>query len=737
MSRKPKHPRKKPPPYYRQRFLCSAGEWRFCQKLEQAVGDRFVVMMQVSVAALVRVPAEAWERHGVHVAPLRFDFVLVERGTSFAAAAIELDDKTHLLPERRRRDAFLNETCELAGLPLIRVKTAQRYSVAELRETEFAPTPLVNAILAVLEERLDAASTMAESGLAQNPESAEWALVLTADRLLDGRPFDLPEYFGPEVEDSAVRLLRGHGEIARDPREVLATLLARELPDWEIWSYRRLTRTDNLVDDGPWGTLMRSRALIDIGVLNTAERNLRQLTTQHKRFGPGWDAYESLRSRTFPADPWATEMVELRMRRMRTLRDIGGTPLELEVDRAAGMVLEERYAAARGVLRQAIDVAGPDAKLGRDLLARCSAQLGDLSAATSEYLSACEVLPPDTDHPLVAEFLAFLEAPRPRARQLDKEEVGFALERLHKRFPHDPAVSLSQVRALATDDDGPELTLGFASNRLRALRQRVGDRPLDSLRPGAALAWANFLLQIAPESAEQLVREELVRTPGDLELWLMLAECIRANGRTEEALDVYKRLVEMSDDSQAHLSLAWMLSDHGAPPAEVQRHLDASISKGRTASPRTILIQLRALAQSADDGIGSTIAGLTKLWQKRREIQSEVPVSDLGMAYASALISRSTRADEQQLHNVVDELLAESADAYERDTLRGLGALATVVADEVAETSRRRKTARKARKALEAQEVPETGSAATTGSESGDVQNDEEPEREPTASGRE
>ncbi len=141
MSRRTKHRRKKPPPYYRQRFLCSAGEWRFCQKLEQAVGDRFVVMMQVSVAALVRVPAESWERHGVQVAPLRFDFVLVERGTSFAAAAIELDDKTHLLPERRRRDAFLNEACELAGLPLIRVKAAQRYNVQELRETVKAHLP--------------------------------------------------------------------------------------------------------------------------------------------------------------------------------------------------------------------------------------------------------------------------------------------------------------------------------------------------------------------------------------------------------------------------------------------------------------------------------------------------------------------------------------------------------------------------------------------------------------------
>ena len=127
-------------PYYRQRFLCTAGEWRFCQKLEEAVGDRFVVMMQVSVAAMIRVPAEEWKRHGAQFAPMRFDFVLVERGSSYAAAAIELDDKTHLLPERVRRDEFLNNACRRAGIPLIRIKTG-RYNVAELRETVKANLP--------------------------------------------------------------------------------------------------------------------------------------------------------------------------------------------------------------------------------------------------------------------------------------------------------------------------------------------------------------------------------------------------------------------------------------------------------------------------------------------------------------------------------------------------------------------------------------------------------------------
>ena len=129
------------PPYRRQKYLCSAGELRFKKKLDEAIGDQFEVHMQVSVAAVLRVPAAEWKRWGVLVAPLRFDFVLVKRGTSFAAAAIELDDRTHLLPDRRKRDKFLNEACRLAAFPLIRVKAAQRYDVKDLRETIMAALP--------------------------------------------------------------------------------------------------------------------------------------------------------------------------------------------------------------------------------------------------------------------------------------------------------------------------------------------------------------------------------------------------------------------------------------------------------------------------------------------------------------------------------------------------------------------------------------------------------------------
>lgn len=123
-----------PPPYRRQRYLCTAGEWRFCQKLEEAVGDRFTIMMQVRVGALLTVDDRHWKRWGRKVAQKSFDFALVKKGSSYVAAVVELDDKTHQKPDRRERDAFLDVICSQTDLPLIRFQVTREYDVDAIRE---------------------------------------------------------------------------------------------------------------------------------------------------------------------------------------------------------------------------------------------------------------------------------------------------------------------------------------------------------------------------------------------------------------------------------------------------------------------------------------------------------------------------------------------------------------------------------------------------------------------------
>ena len=61
------------------------------------------------------------------------DFVICDVLTLDPVAAIEVDDKSHLLPERQQRDAFVNALFLEIGLPLMRVKARRAYSVDELR----------------------------------------------------------------------------------------------------------------------------------------------------------------------------------------------------------------------------------------------------------------------------------------------------------------------------------------------------------------------------------------------------------------------------------------------------------------------------------------------------------------------------------------------------------------------------------------------------------------------------
>jgi hypothetical protein len=46
--------------------------------------------------------------------------------------AVELDDRSHQLAHRRRRDTFLNDALSAAGIPLVRFQAASRYDAAVL-----------------------------------------------------------------------------------------------------------------------------------------------------------------------------------------------------------------------------------------------------------------------------------------------------------------------------------------------------------------------------------------------------------------------------------------------------------------------------------------------------------------------------------------------------------------------------------------------------------------------------
>lgn len=133
--------------YVKRAGLLTPAELAFYKVLVAAVGTRYVVMAQVSLAGLLEVDrkkvageggASGKRASGFQAAFNRInrktaDFVLCEPGTMRIVAAVELDDRSHERAERKERDGFVEAAMKAAGLPLMRVKAAGSYDLGGVR----------------------------------------------------------------------------------------------------------------------------------------------------------------------------------------------------------------------------------------------------------------------------------------------------------------------------------------------------------------------------------------------------------------------------------------------------------------------------------------------------------------------------------------------------------------------------------------------------------------------------
>ncbi len=135
-------------PYRRRDGLLTAAERAFYGALCRAVEADWQVFAQVRVADLLTVPKETRNRQSFvsRITSKHVDFVLCDRQTLSPVAALELDDSSHQLANRRQRDIFLDAAFEAAGLPLLRVPVRGSYDAAELHD-------LIHGHLAVAPQR--------------------------------------------------------------------------------------------------------------------------------------------------------------------------------------------------------------------------------------------------------------------------------------------------------------------------------------------------------------------------------------------------------------------------------------------------------------------------------------------------------------------------------------------------------------------------------------------------------
>jgi hypothetical protein len=121
--------------YYRRPRLLSAAELQFVHTLETVVGENFWVFAKVRVADLVEVRAlygRDWWAAFSRVSQKHVDFLVASRKTLEVLLAIELDDRSHQMDNRQKRDELLNAVFLQAGIPLIRFSLD--YSTTHVRD---------------------------------------------------------------------------------------------------------------------------------------------------------------------------------------------------------------------------------------------------------------------------------------------------------------------------------------------------------------------------------------------------------------------------------------------------------------------------------------------------------------------------------------------------------------------------------------------------------------------------
>ena len=120
--------------YTTKKFLLTRAERECFDTLIAAVGNEFHIFPQVHPSAIIdnKVVGQNWKVAFRHINGKSVDFVLCDKAYVSPKLAIELDDKTHERPDRIERDVEVERMLKEAGLPLLRLRSNDRFDQAQL-----------------------------------------------------------------------------------------------------------------------------------------------------------------------------------------------------------------------------------------------------------------------------------------------------------------------------------------------------------------------------------------------------------------------------------------------------------------------------------------------------------------------------------------------------------------------------------------------------------------------------
>ncbi len=117
------------------RFLLTRNEARFFRVMTTVVGPHCLISCKVRLADIITCSDQGWQLGCANrISQKHVDFVLSCPNTSRILAAVELDDRSHRLRERKRRDVFVNRLFRTMRVRLIRVPARWTYDRQVVRD---------------------------------------------------------------------------------------------------------------------------------------------------------------------------------------------------------------------------------------------------------------------------------------------------------------------------------------------------------------------------------------------------------------------------------------------------------------------------------------------------------------------------------------------------------------------------------------------------------------------------
>ena len=538
--------------------------------------------------------------------------------------------------------------------------------VRALIDAGFETDELGQAVLILLDERLDEGWERAQAGSLAHANDPLWYLVRAATQAMRVEAVEPDPTLGADTSRQLVEFLFGEPAYSSDPRHALVTLLASRVPGWRAWSvarWRDLAGGKGSV----WPSYLAARGLFEDGRINDARIYALTVKDTWPTFRPLWTLLEEIElARVGLLDH--PDLVRLRQQRRQAIGDLPGEEGEVALTRSLAL---ERQGNLEGAIEQARLAMEHDPGLLPAVrqMAHLLQSQKRWREAMEFYRESCLSAPAPVAHEVVSDYLTFLQvAQLADTEAVPRAAVAAELEILGRQLPRDPLIALARAEIeLRADEDYSYVRVRRAYAQLDTFRESTGHVALESLRPGSTGAWMRFYLVLDPRKAEEFVHGELLQRPGSLDLWLMYSDTLVAQGRWREATEHLELVLQMMPDSSTRRRLVAILANYGNDRESLEAHAQAVLEIDKVPGDVEMNYYLaRALINEGGASLDRAIALLQDLWDKQASAPG-LGRGDVGRALGTALLLRGTNRDRRDSVTVLRESVLLLEDPVHRN----------------------------------------------------------------------